>query len=159
MSRLAHAFFPRFYRLLRLFEPVIGWVWRRVGVGNTVLVVIPGRRSGSPRSVFLGLLRVGDGWYLGHPDRACDWTRNLEAARAGEIRFHDCRAGTFRAVALEPGPERDAVIRATFHQHPIPGNLFYWLARHHIRAVGRIYRIEVGPLLRGTPDAEPDAAP
>lgn len=153
MSRLAHAFFPRFYRLLRTFDPLIAWVWRRVGIGNTVLVVIQGRRSGQPRPVYLGLLRAGGRTFLGHPDVDCDWTLNLEAAGAGEVWFHGGRAEIFSAYPLEPGPERDAAIRATFHQHPFPGNVFYWLARRHVRAVGRFYRVELGMLPEGSPGA------
>lgn len=142
MSELAHAFWPRWYRILRWLEPAIEPFWRRFGIGNMVRVVIPGRRTGRPRSVFLGLLRVGERRYLGHPDVPTDWTRNLEAAGGGEVRFHDGRADRFRAILLEPGPERDAVIRATFRQHPFPGTVLYWLSRHHLQAVGRFYRLE-----------------
>jgi hypothetical protein len=154
MSRLAHAFFPRFYRLLRLLEPLIGVVWRRVGIGNVVLLEVAGRRSGRPRRVYLGLLRVADRAYLGHPDLACGWTRDLEAAGGGTLRFRDGRLEAFRATLLEPGAERDAVISATVRQHPPPGSAFYWLARRHIRAVGRFYRLDPpterqGPAHRG----------
>jgi len=144
VSRLAHLFWPRWYRTLQWFDPVIGLMWRRLGLGNTVQVVIVGRRSGRPRALYLGLLRVGQGSYLGHPDQACAWTRNLDVAAGGVLRFRDGRTESFRATPLAPGPERDAVIRATFHQHPFPGTVLYWLTRRHIRAVGRFYRLERG---------------
>ena len=142
VSRLPHAFWPRFYRVLGRLDPVIGPIWRRFGIGNTVQVVIIGRRSGQRRAVYLGLLRVGGRSYLGHPDQGCAWTLNLDSAGRGELRSHDGRVETFRASALEPGPERDAVIRATFRQHPFPGPVLYWLGRRQIYAAGRFYRLE-----------------
>ena len=39
--------------------------------------------------MFLGLLRVGGRRYLGHPDRACAWTLNLDAAGGGELEARD----------------------------------------------------------------------
>lgn len=142
MSRIGHAFWPRWYRGLARLDPLIERVCRRFGIGNVVQVVVPGRRTDRPRAVLLGVLRVGDRQYLGHPDLACAWTLNLEAAGGGELRFHDGRREAFAATLLEPGPERDAVIRATFRQHPFPGGAIYWLFRRHIRAVGRFYRLE-----------------
>ncbi len=139
--RLAHAFWPRWYRALSLLDGPIERIWRRAGIGNVVRVTILGRRSGRPRSAFLGLLRVGSRRYLAHPDLACSWTLNLEAAGGGELETHDGGSTLFSATLLEPGPERDAVIRATFHQHPFPGNVCYWLLRGHLRAVGRFYRL------------------
>ena len=38
--------------------------------------------------------------------------------------------------------QRRRVISTTWHQHPFPGSLIYWLARRHINTVGRYYRIE-----------------
>jgi hypothetical protein len=59
--------------------------------------------------------------------------------------FHRGAPVAIRAVLLPPGQERSAVISAT-NQHPFPGNLVYWLARRHILAVGRYYRLEpLGP--------------
>jgi hypothetical protein len=139
--RLAHAFWPRWYRLLGRLDPLIERAWRRFGIGNVVRLVVPGRRSGVPRAVFLGVLRVGGQRYLGHPDVACAWTRNLEAAGGGELELRDGTREPFTAVLVEPGPERDAVIRATFTQHPFPGGAIYWLFRVNLRANGRFYRL------------------
>lgn len=136
------AFWPRWYRLLRAIEPLILPIWRRFGIGNVVRLVVVGRRTGIERRVLLGVLSVGGQRYLGHPDIACPWTANLEAAGEGSLESRDGRLHRFRAVALAPGAERDAVIRATFRQHPFPGNVCYWLSREHIRRVGRFYRLE-----------------
>ncbi len=135
-------FFPRFYRLLRLGDPLIAAWWRRFGVGNTIGLEVVGRRSGRPRRLFLGLLHVESVFYLGHPNGATGWTRNLEAAGTGEISFPGAAPRTVRAVRLAPGPERDRVIRSTWRQHPFPGNVIYWLARRHVAAVGVYYRLE-----------------
>lgn len=141
MSNLAHAFWPRWYRAIGYLDPVIGWAWCRLRFGNLVRVVLIGRRSGQERPVFLGLLTVGERRYLGHPDRGCAWTGNLDAAGGGELELPDGSREPFTAALLEPGPERDAVIRATFHQHVFPGGPLYWLFRRNLRAVGRFYRI------------------
>jgi hypothetical protein len=50
-----------------------------------------------------------------------------------------------RTVLLPVGEERSDAIQATFSQQPFPGNVVYWLARRHVRAVGRYYRLEVVP--------------
>lgn len=146
-----HAFFPRFYRALRLLDPAISRWWSRFGVGNTVVFEVPGRRSGRPRHVFLGLLTVRGVPYLGHPDGACAWTLNVDAAGRGRVLRHDRPAEDVRTVKLPHGPEREAVIRATFRQHPFPGNVIYWLAKHHVRATGTYYRLE--PPQRNDPAA------
>ncbi|MFL5777659.1 MAG: hypothetical protein ACJ761_01835 [Chloroflexota bacterium] len=140
-SRLAHAFWPAAYHALRWLEPLLDPIWGRVPLGNVVQLIVRGRRFGQPRRVYVGLLHAGGNWYLGHPDLPCEWTLNLEAA-GGEIRYPDGRTWRFMAVPLEPGPERDAVIRSTFRQHPFPGTVLYWLGRNHLRAVGRFYRLE-----------------
>lgn len=125
-----------------LIDPLVRRWFAARGIGNTIDLVVTGRRSGLPRRVLLGLLRVGDRIYLGHPNGDIAWTRNLEEAGIGEIRPHDFPAFTVRPVRLGAGQERDAVITATWHQHPFPGNLLYFLARRHIRAVGTFFRLE-----------------
>lgn len=141
MSRLAHVFWPRWYRLLRWLDPAILAAWGRVPIGNVVRFVVPGRQSGRPRPVFLGLLRVGGGWYVGHPDVDCGWTRNLDASGTADLVFRGERRVAVAAELVPPGAERDTVIRATFRQHPFPGTLLYWLSRRHIAVVGRFYRL------------------
>ena len=158
MSRFAHVFWPHTYGLMARLDPVIERIWRRGRLRNTVQLVTIGRRTGLERRSFLGLLRIGDRPYLGHPDQPCPWTLNLEAAGGGRMRFRDGRTVAFRAVLLDQGRERDAVIRATFRQHGYPGGVIYWIFRRHIFAVGRFYRLEdirpvaSEPRLRYLPD-------
>ena len=142
MARLAQSFWPRMYAGLARVEPAIERVWRRAGFGNVVRVIVPGRRTGKPRPVFLGILRAGSGVYLGHPDVPCSWTRNLEAAGGGEIEYPSGRRRRFTATRLAPGPERDAAIGAAFRQHPFPGSLIYRLFGKHVREFGLFYRLE-----------------
>jgi len=131
-----------FYRFLVLIDPLVRAWYRPFGLGNTVDLVVPGRLTGRQRSVLLGLLRVDGRMYLGHPNGDVAWTRNFEAAGLGELRLRGLPALLVRPIRLPPGPEREAVIRATWHQHPFPGNLMYFLARGHVRAVGTFFRLE-----------------
>jgi len=130
------------YRWLIFVDPVVRAWFRGHAIGNTVDLIVTGRRTGLQRRVLLGLLRVGDAVYVGHPNGDVPWTRNLEAAGVGEIRPHGFPRFTVRAVRLPPGDERDAVIAATWHQHPFPGSVWYYLARRHISAVGTYFRLE-----------------
>jgi len=111
------------YRLLRWLDPLLRLWWRLdlPPLGRSVLVVVTGRRSGRPRSVMLTLLVVEGVRYVGHPNGAAPWTRNVEAA--GVVTLRDSRGveSSWRAMRLRPGAERDAVIRATWSQQPFPG--------------------------------------
>lgn len=143
MSRFWTAAWPRLYRLLRLLEwPIRTWT-RRYGLGDTVEVTIVRRRTGRPWSVLLGLLRVRGDWYVGHPNGVCGWTRDLDAAGKATIGSAGLGPVTVRAVLLPVGEERTEAIQAAFRQHPFPGNVVYWLARRHVRAVGRYYRLDI----------------
>src|SRR5204863_7523203 len=68
------------YRLIRLLDPLIRLVWRGYGLGNIVELRLVGRRTGKPRPVLVGMLRVGSSRYVGHPNGDTAWIRNLEAA-------------------------------------------------------------------------------
>ncbi len=147
MSRFWAVAFPRFYRLIRFLERPIRVLTRRYGLGDTVEATIVGPRTGSLRSVLLGLLRVRGDWYVGHPNGVCGWTRALDAAGEATVAAAGLGPVPVRAILLLPGDERAAAINATFRQHPFPGNVIYWLARRHVRAVGRYYRLE--PIVSG----------
>lgn len=143
MSRFWSAAFPWFYRLLRLIDPPLRAWTLRLGLGDTVVVTIRSRRTGRPRRVLLGLLRVRGDWYIGHPNGPCGWTRNLDASGVATLQAAHLGPVAVRGIPLPVGEERHDTIEATFRQHPFPGNVIYWLARRHVRAVGRFYRLEI----------------
>jgi len=135
--------FGALYGLLGLLDPVIRLTWLRSGLGNVIQVTIPGRSTGRPRRTLLGLLTAGGQWYLGHPNGASQWTRNLDAAGGRlQLAWPGQPPVGFQATSLSPGPELEQVILAT-DQHPFPGNLIYRLGRRHVRATGRYYRLEL----------------
>jgi hypothetical protein len=137
--------FRALYRTLGWFDPLLRLWWLGYGLGNVVQVTIAGRRTGRPRQTLLGLLVADGQWYLGHPNGPAQWTQNLDAAGGRLLLTWPGQPFVaFQAVPLPPGPERDRAIRAT-RQHPFPGNLIYRLARRHVRATGRYYRLELDP--------------
>jgi hypothetical protein len=141
-SRAWEIGFRLLYAALRVLDPLIQLWWRLTGLGNVVRVTSPGRRSGRARSTLVGLLIVDGRWYVGHPNGPAAWTRNLAEAESSELWRHGAQPVRVRAVALGVGPEREAVIKATWFQHPFPGGLIYSLARRHVRATGRYFRLE-----------------
>jgi hypothetical protein len=152
-------FFRVAYRLVRLADPLLRLVVRRTRrvLPRTVDLRVPGRRSGRMRRTLLTVLTVGDGSYIGHPNGAAAWTRNLEAAGVSELTARDGRIVRIRAVRLWSGPELDAVIRATWTQQPFPANVAYALARRHVRRVGVYYRILEAPAGQSAVSSTPDS--
>lgn len=140
MSRFWRAAFRVMYRILALLDPLVRRWWRHFGLGNVVELRVARRDRPGVRSRLLGILRAGDRIYLGHPNGAVGWTRDLEAAGRGVLIWPDRAALAFEAQPLERGPEREAAVRAT-SQHPFPGNLAYRLGRRHVLAVGVFFRI------------------
>ena len=145
MSPAWDLIFRGLYRFLTLAGPIIRAWAGRFGLGNTVVLTVTGRRTGRPRSVALGLIRVQGAWYLGHPNGDASWTLNLRAAGGGSLRWPGQSPVRIVARELPAGDERRRAIAATWHQHPFPGNVIYWLARRHILAVGQYFRVQIGP--------------
>jgi len=85
--------------------------------------------------------------YVGHPNGPAAWTRNLEAAGTATIIRVDGSREVVEAVRLPAGPEREAVIRATWSQQPFPANLLYSAARDHVRQRGLYYRLDPRPAM------------
>jgi hypothetical protein len=129
------------YRLLALLDPLIRAAWRRAGIGNVVELTVDRRRGGSKRARLVGILRDGDDFFLGHPSGHVGWTRDLEAAGGGTLTWASGVDWEFAAARLPPGQERERAIRAT-SQHPFPGNLFYRIARGHVRRAGIFFRLD-----------------
>ena len=131
------------YRFLRIVDPLIRSA-RAIGAPGLDIVVeleVSGRRSGRRRTTLLTLLTTDGVWYVGHPNGEVEWTRNAEAAGVVQIDPPGAHGKTFSVVRLQPGAERDAVIRATRSQQPFPANLVYRAASRHIATVGVYFRL------------------
>jgi hypothetical protein len=136
--------FRALYRVLRWLDPLLRAWWRLdlPPLGRSIVVETVGRRTGRTRSVLVTLLVVEGQPYLGHPNGDTAWTRNVEAAGAVVLRDSAGRPTNRRATRLHRGPERDAVVRATWTQQPFPGDVIYALARRHVLATGVYFRLE-----------------
>lgn len=132
------------YRVIRVVDPLVrsGVANGLPGLAGIVEVRTVGRRTGRPRRILLTLLRVGDARYLGHPNGDASWIRNALAAGWVEVDPPARTGPRHRVARLEPGAERDAVIRATWAQQPFPANVLYRLARRHVAAVGVYLRLD-----------------
>jgi hypothetical protein len=129
------------YRILAVLDPIIRAAWRRIGIGNVVELIVARRSGKGTRSRLVGLLHVGGGRYVGHPNGDVGWTRDLEADGSGLLIWPNGGEWSFWATRLSDGPEREQAIEAT-NQHPFPGNLVYRLARGHVRRAGVYFRLE-----------------
>jgi len=140
----ASVFRLAYWIVRRLDRPIRAW-WRRFGLADTVELVVAGRRTGRPRAVLVGLLVVDGRWYVGHPSGDAGWTRNLRAAGRAVVVDRRGRRTTVRASLLGPGPERRAVVEATWRQHPLPARPLYRAARSHILRWGVYFRLGPDP--------------
>lgn len=131
------------YALIRLIDPLMRWSWLTAGIGITARLTVRGRSSGRDRSVLVGLIRVGERWYVGHPNGEVAWTANLRSARVARLAPRPNATVDVGASPLQHGAERDAVIAATSEQQPFPANLLYGAARRHILSEGRYFRLEL----------------
>ena len=136
------AWWRGWYRLLRVVGGPLDRLALEPGFGNLVVLRVVGRRSGRERALPLGVLTVGTRRYLGHPSGDAAWTLNLRAADTATIESARIPRARVRPVLLGPGPERDAAVRASFRQHPFPGNALYRLAGRHVAATGVFFRLE-----------------
>jgi hypothetical protein len=132
------------YRLLRLMDPLIrSWIAiGGPGLDGTVELRYLGRRTGRARRTLVTLMTVDGRWYVGHPNGSAEWIRNVEARGVVDVEPPGPQGSRFAVVRLEPGPERDAVVRATWTQQPFPADLVYRAARHHVAAVGVYDRLD-----------------
>jgi hypothetical protein len=122
-------------------DPLVRGMWSRRGIGNVVELTVPRRNGPGTRTRLIGVLHVKGRSYVGHPNGDVGWTRDLEVARHGTVRYHNGVEWSFVATRLPPGEEREQAIRAT-GQHPFPGNLVYRLGRRQVAAVGVYFRLD-----------------
>ena len=142
-SRLWQSGFRLLYRMARLGDPLVrSWIASELpGFGGVVDVLVAGRRSGRSRRILVTLIRVGDDWYVGHPNGDTAWTRHAEAAGVVTIDPPSARGERFAVDRLPPGPERDAVTAAAPRQQFFPANLVYRAAARHVAAAGVYFRL------------------
>ncbi len=135
-------FFPFLYGFLRVTDPFWRRLTERRGLGNTVELLVIGRRTGRERRVMVGLLAVGERRYLGHANASVAWLHNLVEAGEGRLIVDGAPPIRVRAARIEPGAEQDAVVLAASRQHPFPVDLAYRLARASIRVDGAFIRLD-----------------
>jgi hypothetical protein len=145
------------YRGLRLLAPLIRAAMAAGGPGLDGVVELRyvGRRSGRRRRTLATLLDVDGRWYVGHPNGPAAWVRNVEATGVVDIEPPGAHGSNFAVRRVDVGPERDAVIRATWSQQPFPANLVYRAARRHVAAVGVYLRLEPVPPVEPLAPADP----
>ena len=92
----------------RLGNAIVTALLRRgVPMGNMILLTVPGRKSGLPRTTPVALgERDGRRWLVS-PDGEVDWVRNLRAAGGGTLTRGRC---TFRFTATALGPQEAAPV-------------------------------------------------
>ena len=131
------------YRLLRVLDPLIrSWIANGLpALDGVVDVRTLGRLTGRRRSSLVTLIVVEGRGYLGHPNGTAAWIRN--AVASGWVEIDVDGSAERRTFTLIPaGPERDAVIRATWRQQPFPANLLYRAASRHVAAAGVYGRLD-----------------
>jgi deazaflavin-dependent oxidoreductase (nitroreductase family) len=103
------------------------WAYRRTsgwaggGAGKVLVLTVPGRRTGQPRSTCIAYLDVGEGRRLvwgtasGAPSEP-DWFRNLRVATSADIEVGD------QHLAVEPrelrGADRDEAWATILRRRP-----------------------------------------
>ena len=133
-----------FRALFAVSPPLIPRTVRRFAeFGIVQEIIVVGRRSGVPRSVFVCVYDLGGRLYVGHPiGETAQWTRNVDAAGTAILVRRDGSRTAMRAVRLDAGPERDALVEAMPGQQVGPFAALYRGARSHIGAAGVYYRLE-----------------
>lgn len=71
---------------MRVANRIVGWLLKAgVRLGPNVLLTVPGRKSGLPRTVPVAIVELGGQRYLQSPYGQVEWVRNLRAAGTGTI--------------------------------------------------------------------------
>jgi deazaflavin-dependent oxidoreductase (nitroreductase family) len=93
-----------------LTRKVLNPLMMRFGIGGTVTLTVPGRRTGMPRKVPVIPVELAGSRYLVSPYGETEWVRNLRMAGHGEL-SRKGHAESFTATEV-PADERDAIIGA-----------------------------------------------
>jgi deazaflavin-dependent oxidoreductase (nitroreductase family) len=110
MDATTDRYVPPAGRADRWSGAVVRWLTEHgVSVLGSRVLTLPGRRSGTPRSVPVNLLVLDGERYLVAPRGATQWVRNARAAGGGTLRLGR-RAEVVRLVEV-PVDERVPVLR------------------------------------------------
>lgn len=93
---------------------IVGWLLKAgIGLGPNVLLTVPGRKSGLPRTVPVAIVELDGQRYVQSPYGNVEWVRNLRAAGAGSIRQGRRREAVHATelTAAEAAPVLKAVTR------------------------------------------------
>jgi deazaflavin-dependent oxidoreductase (nitroreductase family) len=133
-----------FFRALFLTGPLFRFVRARRPMPPVEELVIPGRRTGAPRTVLLQLIEAPRGLYVIEPSgMPSQWADNLAAAGHATVLYADGRRIEVSATELDNCGERDAALDAQPTNQPAPMRVIYRRARRHVAAVGRVFRLEL----------------
>jgi deazaflavin-dependent oxidoreductase (nitroreductase family) len=96
-------------RGLRIANRLVPFLIRSpLGMGPMVLLTVPGRKSGIPRTTPVAINPHAAGWTVIAPYGAVDWVRNLQAAGRATITR---RGRRYEVVASElPAPEAGPIL-------------------------------------------------
>jgi deazaflavin-dependent oxidoreductase (nitroreductase family) len=90
----------------KVFNPLA----MRFGMGGSVTVVVPGRRTGEPQKIPVIPVDLDGSRYLVSTRGESEWVRNLRAAGGGELRSKRS-VENFRATEV-PAAERSPILAA-----------------------------------------------
>ena len=118
----------------------------RLGVpsyyGEVAVLSLIGRKTGMARPVSVGLVVLGGRRYVGHANGMTAWLFNLAEMETVMLTIAREPALAVHPIALELGPERDAVIDAAGRRGPLHNRPLYRASRGHIRRAGIYYRLD-----------------
>jgi deazaflavin-dependent oxidoreductase (nitroreductase family) len=96
---------------------------RGLKVGTNVLLTVPGRKSGEPRTTPVTILEWNGERWLQSPFGEVNWVRNLRAAGHGTLSLGN-RAEPVSVVEVPPA-EAAQVLKATLASYPPPVKGFF----------------------------------
>ncbi|CAA9539243.1 MAG: hypothetical protein AVDCRST_MAG59-659 [uncultured Thermomicrobiales bacterium] len=103
----------------RVANTFVGALLRRgIRLGENVLLTVPGRTSGQPRTTPVTILKWGSERFLQSPFGEVDWVRNLRAAGRGTL-TRGRRVEEVAVVELSPA-EAAPVYQGTLASFPAP---------------------------------------
>jgi deazaflavin-dependent oxidoreductase (nitroreductase family) len=122
---------PLAIRVLRRFNPAIGWILRsplhRLLSANLVLLTYVGAKTGKRRTIPLSYVTVDGRLYL--CTRSSVWWRNLRGDRPVAIRLRGRRVAATPAIVDLRSSEALDALRAFLTANPQTGEMLYQVRR------------------------------